>query len=296
MRSEARIAHALIAADTSCDRKLILLAEARYLGLRTIAHFHGSTLVEWLDGLSPRHRGRVMSMTNHCSAIVVLGSRVADSLRRHGLRRDVHVIPNGVEPATQRQVNPAEPQTVLFVGKLGARKGTPDLLRSFQALSARHPRATLVLMGDGDVEATRRLASALGIGDRVVCTGWRDEHTVHEHMERATVFVLPSYHENMSLSVLEAMMRGLPVITTPVGEHRSVIEDGRDALFVAPGDIDALRNAIERVLRDPILAAALGSAARERARRDFCVSRNHQRIAEVYDSLVDTRKARAAHR
>ena len=295
-RGDARIAHALIASDVSCDRKLILLAEARYAGLFTVAHFHGSTLVEWLDGLSAAHRRWVIRTANRCDAVIALGARVADYLRQRGLEGHVHVIPNGVEGSPWRHTPPLGPKLVLFVGKLGARKGVPELLRSFQALAARHDTAKLVLMGDGDVNATRDLASTLGIADRVSCTGWTNSETVHANMEQATVLVLPSHNENMSLALLEAMIRGLPVITTPVGEHRSVIADGHDGLFVPPGDVPALRTAIERVLEDPDLAARLGRAARERVLRDFAISSNHQRIADVYDELSGTRNARAPHR
>jgi len=185
---------------------------------------------------------------------------------------------------------------ILCVGTLGARKGTPELLRSFAQLSKRHADAKLVLMGDGEVDQAQRLACELGIASRVECTGWARTQDVSETMERARMLVLPSYHEGMALSVLEAMMRGLPVITTPVGEHKSVIEDGRDGLFVPPGDVSALRNAIDRVLVDCEFAEGLGQAARQKALREFEISVNHQRVVAVYDTLSGKASASRMHR
>src|SRR5207249_4481327 len=112
-------------------------------------------------------------------------------------------------------------------------------------------------------------------------------------MRRAAVFVLPSHHEGMALAVLEAMMRGLPVITTAVGEHASIIHDGIEGLLIPPGDTQTLARAIARLLSDRQLATRLGDAARSRALREFEISANHRAVANVYSGLIGQSKASA---
>jgi glycosyltransferase involved in cell wall biosynthesis len=293
---KARIAHALVASDASCVRKLLLLTEARFCGMKTLAHFHGSTLVEWLDSLPSTWRRLLIGAADRCNLVATLGNRLADYLRGHGLQSPIHIIPNGVDPAPAREPVAGRPPVILFVGRLGARKGTGDLLQSFAQLSDRYPEAKVVLMGDGEVDQAQRLAAELGIVNRVQCTGWASAQDVGRMMEQARVLVLPSYNENMALSVLEAMMRGLAVITTPVGEHRTVIEDGGDGLLVPSGDLVALRNALERVLVDPAFAEQLGRSARQKALREFDISVNHHRVVDLYDVLSGQSTANAIHR
>ncbi len=293
---KARIAHALVASDASCVRKLLLLTEARFCGMKTLAHFHGSTLVDWLDSLPSTWRRLLIGAADRCSLVATLGNRLADYLRSHGLRSPIHIIPNGVEPAPAREPGVPRAPVILFVGTLGARKGTRDLLQTFAQLSDRHPDARLVLMGDGEVDQAQGLAVELGIIGRVRFTGWASAQDVSQMMEQARVLVLPSYNEGMALSVLEAMMRGLPVITSPVGEHRTVIEDGRDGLLVPPGDLPALRNALEWVLLNPALAEQLAQSARQKALREFDVSVNHHRVVDLYDVLSGQSTANTIHR
>jgi len=292
----ASIAHALVGSDASCVRKLALLTEARLCGMRTFAHLHGSSLVEWLQSLAPRWRDLIIRLIDRCDAVATLGNRLADYLRGHGLSTLVRVIPNGVHSTPTRRPSTSHAPVILFAGTLGARKGTPELLRAFAQLSERHPEAKLVLMGDGMIDQARQLASELGIARRIECTGWAKSDDVGRAMEQASMFVLPSHHEGMALSVLEAMMRGLPVIATPVGEHRTVIEDTRNGLFVPAGNVAELRDAMDRLLLDRSLADRLGHAAREKALEEFEISANHERVAAVYDALSGQTNANAIHR
>ena len=286
MRANAGVAHALIASDSSYLRKVILLGEARLLGLKTIAHFQGSTVVEWLSSLPTRYRRWVVRMTEKCDTVVTLGNRLAQYFRSQGMRAPLQVIPNAVDLAPSHDGPKAGPRYILSAGALGHRKGTLDLLHAFARISADFPDTSLILAGDGAVEDTRARAQALGLGERVRCTGWLDKGPMARLLERCTVFALPSHNEGMAFAVLEAMMRAIPVVTTPVGEHPSAISDEREGLLVPPGDVPALARALSRLLREPELAGTLGRAARDRAMREFTLSANHSAVAALYSSLL----------
>jgi type III pantothenate kinase len=89
------------------------------------------------------------------------------------------------------------------------------------------------------------------------------------YYERAAVVVCPSRREGYGVVAREAMAHGRPVVASAVGGLLDAVEDGVTGLFVPARDAHALRGAIERLLRDPELRRRFGSAARERARREF---------------------------
>ena len=92
----------------------------------------------------------------------------------------------------------------------------------------------------------------------------------------------PARWEGFGLAVLEAMVCGVPVVATRVSSLPELVAEGESGLLVVPDDADALARAVERALSEP----ALGDAGRERARREFSVSRMADRTAALYDALL----------
>lgn len=137
--------------------------------------------------------------------------------------------------------------TVLFAGRLSPEKGIHEFLAATKGL----PR---VVVGAGPV----RVAESVGFVPP-------DE--LGAYYERAAVVVVPSRREGYGMVAREAMAYGRPVVATAVGGLRDAIEDGVDGLLVPPGDVGALRAAVERLLGDPELRARLGAAARAKAKR-----------------------------
>ena len=293
---KAGIVHAQMASGASCIRKLALLTEARVLGTRTIAHMHGSTIVEWLDALPTGVRNAVLRSLGANDVVVTLGGRLSAYLASHGVRTAIRAIPNGVATQPPRAGPGLTDPYILSAGRLGARKGTPELLRAFSLIHKDFPQLRLVLAGDGDTDEAVVLANSLGISAAVRVPGWQSSADLAGLLSAATAFVLPSRQEGMALAVLEAMMRGVPVIATPVGEQGSVLEHRRTGWLVQPGDPEGLSRALRELLVDPDLAHRIGMAARATAVRRFDIQVNHEAVADVYESLVGQQKAKPAQR
>jgi glycosyltransferase involved in cell wall biosynthesis len=175
---------------------------------------------------------------------------------------------------------------LVFLGTLSERKGLPELLGALGSppLRARRWRATLA--GDGPVEEFRRLASELGIAERLEFLGWVDQAGVRAACEAAEVLVLPSHAEGLAMSVLEGLSYGLAVITTPVGAHTEVIEPEVSGLFVPAGDVEALSAALARVIDDPALRERLGAGARRRFLEKFHVRGYAERLRNIHNRLT----------
>lgn len=119
-------------------------------------------------------------------------------------------------------------------------------------------------MGDGpERPGLERLAVDLGLHDRVVFAGWRED--ARDLVAALDVLAVPSREDGSPLVVLEALGAGVPVVGSQVGGIPDQVTDGREGLLVGPGDARALGEALTRVLRDPGLHSALGAAGRLRA-------------------------------
>jgi len=164
--------------------------------------------------------------------------------------RDVRVIPSPVRlPATVHE--PDEPPHALFLGRLSPEKGALEFVEATEGL----PR---VIVGDGPLRD--RVPESRGAVSSTEVGGF---------YERAAVVCVPSLREGYGMAAAEAMASGRPVVASAVGGLVDLVEDGVTGLLVSPGDVAALRAAVERVLGDAALRARLGAAARERAAERF---------------------------
>jgi glycosyltransferase involved in cell wall biosynthesis len=102
----------------------------------------------------------------------------------------------------------------------------------------------------------------------------------------ADVFALPSLSEGLPLALLEAMLAERPIVASNVGEIESVLEGGEAGLLVAPGDVDGLAAALDRLLSDRATAQRLAERAARRARADYTLERMTARYDALYQGLL----------
>jgi glycosyltransferase involved in cell wall biosynthesis len=128
-----------------------------------------------------------------------------------------------------------------------------------------------------------QLARDLGICRQVRFLGEVAE--IGELLGRARMFVLPSLTEGISLSLLEAMAQGLPVVTTSVGGTPEVVVDGQSGLLVPPADPERLAAAMLKIWSDPNLSRRMGAAGRQRVEQDFNVAITTAKYESLYQEL-----------
>jgi glycosyltransferase involved in cell wall biosynthesis len=223
------------------------------------------------------------------SAIIAVSGNVDAELRRHyrlGGRRPV-VIPNGVDVdffAPPETATPREQPTVLYVGRLGYRKGLGRLIAAMARLKDRFDWR-LALAGEGPLEASLKAeAEAQGLAGRVDFLGFLDRDALRRALHESALFVNPADYESGPLTLLEAMAAGTPVVTTPTG----LVQDfERPApLLVAEPDPTALAAAIGTVLAEPVAAAARAARARALVAERFAWDSIAASTAALYQSLA----------
>lgn len=193
-------------------------------------------------------------------AVVALTDWEATWYREHGARR-VHVTGLGASIDGLPEV-PADPATVLFVGRKERYKGYHALRDAAKLVWRERPDARFVAIGQ---RAWYGRLERSGSDPRWVDLPVVDERTKAEAYARATIFAMPSEHETFGHTYLEAWAAGRPVIAGDIPPLREVVRDGIDG-SLARNDPPDVARAILSMLADPVRAATMGAAGRERVR------------------------------
>jgi glycosyltransferase involved in cell wall biosynthesis len=174
-----------------------------------------------------------------------------------------------------------EAKLVVFSSRLEPQKRPFDALHAFQRVAAVDGDTHMVFVGRGALEPElRALVQQSGLADRVHFAGFQTN--IPDWLAAATVWFLPTESENFSLAVLEALAAGCPILSTLCQGNDEVLEQERNALTTAVGDVEAQASGLHRLLQDPQMRASLGAAARESARR-YSVDNMVEEYGRVYN-------------
>ena len=185
-----------------------------------------------------------------------------------------------------------------IVGMLLPWKGHAVFLRAAAQVLERLPNARALVVGavprreKAYTEELRALAQELGIADRVIFTGFRDD--VPRMLALLDVVVHASTEpEPFGRVIAEAMAMRRPVIATRAGGPTEIIEDGRTGFLVPPGDVAALADQITTLLKDSALAGRIAEAGYEEARERFSAEAHSALVQGLYDSVLRPKRTRA---
>lgn len=160
------------------------------------------------------------------------------------------------------------PPRAISVARLSAEKDFPTLLRSIPLVLAEVPDFQLDLIGDGgERERLSHLIEELNLSKHVRLLGERRD--VPQLLREAGLFVSSSLTEGISLTLLEAMAVGLPIVATRVGGNPEIILDGENGLLVPPGDPGVMARAIISMCQERPRWTTMARVGRERVEREF---------------------------
>jgi len=210
-----------------------------------------------------------------------------ERLRDRGVTAPVAVVHNGIDCETfTPDAATGERPRVLFVGRLKESKGVRRILEAFIEIGGGVPTATLTFVGEGPLrEALEARTKEAGLSDRVTFTGRLDNDDLPEIYAASAVFALPSRFEGFPRTVLEAMACGTPPVTSDLPQLVDVVE--RVGETVPPGDVDALADVLQGLLREPDRRARLGRAARDHVVKEYSWTETVRQTTDVCRELVD---------
>ena len=293
------------------DRRIEILHAHQYTPFfySALARFWGSRKTKILMTEHGRHYPDVVSfkrrwinrlflskLANHSTACCAFSARALE--RNDGFSK-VEVLYNGIDTSLHtprgssqarselRQRLGMSPDTVYVVciARFHPVKDHETLIRGFAILHSKEPATKLILVGGGPQEGfLRNLVEQLGLGNSVEFWGIRRD--ISDILQACDIFSLTSVSEAASLTLLEAMANGCPVAITDVGGNPEHITHGVHGLLSKRGDPHGLAENLTKFAMDPIDAARMASAARERVASQFQLSRAVERYEELFRQIV----------
>jgi len=218
-------------------------------------------------------------------------SKDAIALAQRYLGGDYAILPNAVDIDQYRHTedtsahrDTSRRRSIFFCGRHEPRKGLEILLKAHAQLT---DDVELLIASDGP--ETERLRAEFPEQDRVKWLGRITEMEKVEYLRQASVFCAPSLGgESFGVVLIEAMAARTPVVASALDGYMNVATDDLDAVLVEPGDVDALRDALSRVLNDSLLARRLTGAASERA-KEFSMTALARSYVDVYHRVIEDR-------
>lgn len=199
-------------------------------------------------------------------------------------------IPNGVDlsifvPKAGGR-DPSAERTVIFAGRLEAQKDPATLIRAWARVSGMEPPPRLLIIGEGSLrELIEEQVRSLGLSSSVSFAGAVPHDGMPGWYARGSVFVLPSFSEGLSNSLLEAMACGLAPVVSDIPANRAVFPPGSEGLFFNPGDEAALAARLVQVLQDGEMRSRI-SAEALRISADFSSAASARSYADLYDAIT----------
>jgi glycogen(starch) synthase len=242
---------------------------------------------------SMRHQ---IDLLKRSDRVITMTSLEADTLAAHGVPRErMRRIGVGVQPdevaggdgarfrATQRVSGPL----VLYIGAMAYDKGAVHLIEAMRRLWASGGDATLALIGAPLAHFTRFYeALPKEVRGRIRLLPYAPDEVKRDALAAADVFAMPSRTDSFGIAYLEAWCYGLPVVGARAGGVPDVIDDGRDGLLAPFGDVPALADAIDGLLRNRDQARRMGEAGRAKVLRELTWELKYAQVRAVYDELI----------
>jgi len=283
--------------------------------LRVVLHMHG----EWLTQVEFNH---LSSRLSRIDLVISCSEFVTEAIRTKfpKIVNRCRTVPMGVSPDAfsrgwqTHQENDAFRSRLLCVGRISPEKGTHVLLDAFELIVRQSPNATLTIVGPEWI-APREDITDLCLGKRIVDSlepFYRDGYLkqlkqklspaaakqvtfaglaaygeVPKFYESADIYVGPSLYESFGVSILEAMVAGVPVVSTRVGAVTELISDGRSGLVVEIADPSAIADAVIRLFTNAELRNSIACTAREAVGEQFSWEGICSTLIQLYSAVPE---------
>ena len=281
------LAHVHIANKGSVFRKILFSELLSLLNIPFIFHLHNDKEI-YLKS-SPWIKSLVIRNFNKASKIIVLGKLWKKILiRKMNLpNKKIEVLRNTTQPLilNTKKNKKNDFIKILFIGKICKEKGAYDLISVLNNIK-NIKNWSAILAGDGDVEETKIILSKQNIDHRVKILGWVNPIKSHKLLIESDILILPSYAENLPISVIEGMSYKLPIITTSVGVITEIIKNNKTGIIIKPGDTKALTINLKKLINLPKLRFKLGKAAQRYYKSNLSFKVYKKKLKDIWQDSI----------
>lgn len=270
-------------------RKMPFILWSASRRIPVVNHIHGAEFDVFYEKASEAKKRRIQKVYGKCTRLVALSEEWAGRLAEIVPGDRIDILENYCKIPAQPYDTGRKHGQILFLGAFGERKGCYDIPAVLERVKKRFPDVKLVMAGDGETERVKKAFSDRGLTADVLFPGWVRGEEKERLLRESGIFFFPSYHEGMPMAVLEAMAYGMGIVTTSVGGIPQLIQDGENGYLTEPGDVEAMSEALESLLKDKAHPTVLGRAAREKAEAEYGLERHLEKLGNIYEKAFADR-------
>ncbi len=279
-----RIVHVNVASDSSYFRKSFFIKAAKLLKKRIVIHQHGGDFENfYYKQLNSRGRKSVQRIFSMADSFLVLSPVAKQFFSGIVEENKIVVFPDSIRilPAVEKKYGQ---RRILFLGRLCRAKGIEELLEASEELVKKYPDMKLYLGGIWEEKELKELAARHS--SHIVDLGWITGEEKSRYLTESDIFVLPSYFEGQSVSILEAMAYSCAIVASNVGGIPQMIEDEKTGILVLPENVRSLKEGLEKALGDAEICARMGANARQKVEEGFSIEKNMEKLLEIYETVL----------
>ena len=282
-RNNIDIVHIHMAEKTSVSRKAIVMSLAKKYGCKIVVQLHAGPFMKWYDSLTDKKKKAIRKVVNMPDKLLVLGNYWYDQLLKIVDEKKLGVLYNGVIVPQSNPYNP-NAKNITFFGHLKKEKGIYDLLIAIEQIKEKLPEDTkLNLCGTSDEFDINHYINEHKLSEVVNYCGWINGIKKEDILKNTAISVLPTYIEGLSMTVLEGMAYGIPIVTTNVTTMPEML--GGIVDLIEPGSIDSLSSGIIDLLFNKQKRIVISHEEFERANSTFGVEKIIEQTLRIYKGI-----------
>ncbi|GAA0872762.1 hypothetical protein GCM10009117_19090 [Gangjinia marincola] len=233
-------------------RKYMFFLIVKLLRKKVVYHIHGGKYPIFYQNSGFLVKNAVSHMINSCHGLIVLSQEWKEYFEKEFSNQNIYILNNPIIRGTPRPKNFDQKKNLLFLGTINQDKGIFDLIRAIALLENEIKEdIQLIIGGRGEEKKLLQEIEELGVSKIVSFKGWINHMQKSDLYQKSHIMILPSYHEGLPISLLEAMNYELPLIATQIGGIPQILKPSFNGIFIRPGDVHAIKEAILSYVKTP---------------------------------------------
>ncbi|GJL56734.1 MAG: colanic acid biosynthesis glycosyltransferase WcaL [Nitrospirales bacterium] len=263
---------------------------------KLVTTFYGFDLTSYIEERGPAVYNLLFSRGD---LFIAISEKMKNDLIRLGCRPDKIIVHRlGVDlknfqfrPSIQKKVG--ERIQILTIGRFVEKKGMEYGLRAFAKVVEKFPQIEYKIVGDGELrDEIDSLVSTLNLDDRLQLLGWKTQEDVAKLLESADIFLAPSVtsangdQEGTPTVIIEALARGVPVLSTDHAGIPELIQNGKSGFLVPERDVEALSERLEWLINHPEVWEQMGCEGRKQVEKYYDINKLNDQLVNAYECLI----------
>ena len=277
------IVHIHMAEKTSVSRKIVVIKVTKLFHKKVLVQMHAGPFLEWYTTLPHSKQSKIKRVLNYTDKFCVLGEYWKKQFSSVIDAKKIEVLYNGTDCPNENPYN-INAKQISFFGHLKKEKGIFELLNAIETLNGLLPEDIKVnLCGTSDEFDIEQYINDHNLNGRVIFRGWVDGKEKESIIRNTAITVLPTYKEGLSMTVLESMANGIPVVTTNITTMPELL--GGIVPLADVGDSNSIANLLNKLITDKNYRSEVSNKEFDKVKSEFTVDKIVEKTLQLYSEL-----------